>query len=118
VLELDDKQPIFIGFKMDGSLRRQVDALSGPNRKYVSHDDSTFLRVCRLGEDLYIGKVIHERISTSRVDDVRRNVLSILTRLFPETRMPEQLDILPCGRDEQAPPAAETEPDDADTDLE
>ena len=101
-MDLTESQPIFIGCKLDGPMRRQLENLSGPDRKYVSSEDSTFLRVCRLGEHDYIGKVIHERISTDRVDDVRRNVLSILARLFPETRLPVHLDILVC-REESRP---------------
>ncbi|HEX5045474.1 MAG TPA: hypothetical protein VFV75_21475, partial [Candidatus Polarisedimenticolaceae bacterium] len=95
-VDLTERQPIFIGCKLDGPMRRQLETLSGPDRKYVSSEDSTFLRVCRLGEHDFIGKVIHERLTTERVDDVRRNVLSILARLFPETRLPVQLDILVC----------------------
>ena len=93
-MELTDRQPIFIGCRMDGPLRRQLESLAGSERKYVSHDDSTFLRICRLGDQDYVGKMIHERISTDRVDDIRRNVLSILQRLCPETRLPAHLDIL------------------------
>ena len=95
-MDLTDRQPIFVGCKLDGPMRRQLETLTGPDRKYVSSEDSTFLRVCRLGEQDYIGKVIHERMSTERVDDVRRNVLSILARLFPETRLPVHLDLLVC----------------------
>ena len=95
-MDLTERQPIFIGCKLDGPMRRQLETLSGPDRKYVSSEDSTFLRVCRLGEHDFIGKVIHERFTTLRVDDVRRNVLSILQRLFPETRLPAHLDILVC----------------------
>ena len=50
-----------------------------------------------MGEDLYVGKVIHERMTTERVDDVRRNVLSILRRLVPEIRLPNDLEIRGCG---------------------
>jgi len=103
-VDLTERQPIFIGCKLDGPMRRQLEMLSGPDRKYVSSEDSTFLRVCRLGEQDFIGKVIHERFTTERVDDVRRNVLSILQRLFPETRLPANLDILVC-REESGPQA-------------
>jgi hypothetical protein len=54
------------------------------------------LTICRLGEDEFVGKVIDERLTTERVDDIRRNVLSILQRLCPETRFPAVMDILPC----------------------
>jgi hypothetical protein len=96
VRELTDKQPIFIGFKMDSSLARQLDSLTGPDRRYVSTESSDFLRICKLGDDRYVGKLIHERLTTERVDDIRRNVFSILGRICPETRLPRNLEILAC----------------------
>lgn len=98
-MKLDDQTPIFIGFKLDGQLRRQLDGVSGADRRYISGESSTFLRICRLGENDYIGKVVLDRLTTDRVDDVRRNVLSILRRLSPESRFPEQMEILVCGLD-------------------
>ena len=80
--------------KMDSQLKRRIASLAGPDSKYVSADDSTFLMVCRLGEDEYVGKLVTERMTTDRVDDVRRNVLSILQRVCPDTRFPAQLEIL------------------------
>ena len=94
MIELSDNQPIFIGFKLATGLRRQIESLSGPDKKYVSSEDSTFLRVCKLGEKYYVGKLIHERLTTKRVDDVCRNVFSILNRLFPDERLPHELEIL------------------------
>lgn len=90
---------------MDGALRRRIESLTGTDRRYVSSDDSTFLRVLRLGEDDYIGKLVTERMTTDRVDDVRRNVLSILQRLSPDTRFPAQLEILVgVSEEHDAPP--------------
>ena len=95
--------PLFIGFKLDSSLRRQLEALSGPDRRYVSVDDATFLMVCRLGEDHYVGKLIEDRLTTDRVEDVRRNVLSIMRRLCPDVRLPNVLEILPAPTGSGAP---------------
>jgi hypothetical protein len=86
--------PIFIGFKLDTGLRRQLESLTGPDRKYVSADDSTYLRYCRAGEDLYVGKLIHESLTIDRVDDIRRNIVSIMQRLCPEVRLPREMEIL------------------------
>jgi len=99
-VNLDDHLPIFIGCKLDGPLRRELRSISGPDRKYIS-DDGSFLTIVRLGDDEYVGKVISERLTTERVDDVRRNVLSILQRLCPEVRLPSELEILACGRSEE-----------------
>ena len=95
-MKLRDRQPLFVGTKMDSQVRRRLEAITGSEQKYVSHEDTTFLTICRLGEDEYVGKVIPERLTTERVDDIRRNVLSILQRLCPETRFPAVLDIIPC----------------------
>ena len=95
-MELAD-HPIFIGFKLAGSLKHHVQNLSGPDRRYVAVDDSTFLRLCTRGEHIYVGKVIEERLTTDRVDDIRRNVLSIIQRLCPDMRLPTEMSIWACA---------------------
>lgn len=95
-MELSDRNKLFIGLKLDTGLRRQLEGVTGPDRRYVSGEDPAFLRIISLGDDLYVGKVIEDRLTTDRVDDVRRNVVSILHRLCPETRIPEKLVILAC----------------------
>jgi hypothetical protein len=96
VLELLIHQPIFIGFKVDSSLRQHLESLNGNDRKYIAGDDSSFLRTCRAGEDLYVGKLVHDSLTTDRVDDIRRNVLSILRKLGHTVRLPNHLRILGC----------------------
>jgi len=95
-VELSEGNPIFVGFKLDSSLRRQIESLDGPDRKYVSLENSTFLRLCSKGADLYVGKVIEKGFTTDRVDDVRRNILSIMQRLCPDIRLPDKMDIWAC----------------------
>jgi hypothetical protein len=87
---------LFVGTKMDSQVRRRLESIEGTDKKYVPRENTTFLTICRLGEDEYVGKVIDERMTTERVDDIRRNVLSILQRLCPDTRFPAVLDIVPC----------------------
>lgn len=95
-MKLLDRQRLFIGTKMDSQIRRRLESVTGSEKKYVSREETTFLTICRLGEDEYVGKVIDDALTTERVDDIRRNVLSILQRLCPETRFPATLDIYPC----------------------
>ena len=92
-VELSSLQSIFIGFKLDGGLRRQLESLTGPDRRYVSPDDSTFLMTCKKGSNVYVGKLIQDGLTTDRVDDVKRNVLSIMRRLCPDVRLPNVLEI-------------------------
>jgi hypothetical protein len=110
---LSEDQSLFVGFKLDGSLRRQLESLEGPDRKYVSGEDATFLSLCARGGDVYVGKVVGDGLTTDRVDDVRRNVLSIMRRLCPDTRLPEKMEILVClpaGVDESAEAPIEEKP--------
>ena len=51
-MDLSDRHAIFVGFKLDTGLRRQLEAISGPDRRYVSADESTFMRISHLGEEL------------------------------------------------------------------
>ena len=97
MLELLIHQPIFIGFKTDGRLRQQLESLSDPDKKYISAGDSTFLRICRVGEDIFVGKLIHEGLTTDHVDDIRRNVLSMMQKLGHEVRLPTNLKLVICG---------------------
>ncbi len=103
-MELSDRNKLFVGLKLNTGLRRQLEAVTGPDRKYVSGEDPAFLRIISLGDDLYVGKVIDDRLTTDRVDDVRRNVVSILRRLCPETRIPEILEILACLAEHERQP--------------
>jgi hypothetical protein len=93
LIELSRTHRVFVGIKMDGSLRRQLHAIQGPDSRYVSTEDATFLTICRFGDQEYVGKLVQERLTTERVEDVRRNVLSILHRLCPETRLPNDMEI-------------------------
>jgi hypothetical protein len=101
LLNLLIDQPIFIGFKAAGGLRLMIESLAGADKKYVSSEDSTFLRTCRIGDDLYIGKLIHDPLTTDRVEDIRRNILSILRKIGPSVRLPTSLRILACRADDE-----------------
>lgn len=96
MLELILDQPMFVGFKADTSLRRYLESLSDSDRQYISDDDSAFLRFCRMGEDVYVGKIIREILTTDQVEDIRSNVMSIMRKLRPAVRCPGNLRIFAC----------------------
>lgn len=95
--ELLINQPIFIGFKVDRQLREKLASLEEADKKYISEEGSTFLRICGVGEDLYVGKLVDDRLTTDRVEDIRRNVLSIIRKVGHEARLPTNLQILVCS---------------------
>jgi hypothetical protein len=90
-------QPIFIGFKADTHLRQKLTSLDDADSHYVSADGFTFLQICKIGEDLYVGKVVDDRLTTDRVEDIRRSILSIIRKIGHEGRLPTNLQILVCS---------------------
>lgn len=97
--------PIFIGFKTSRALRQMLESLGDVQKAYVASDDSGFLKSIQIGEDLYVGRFIREAVSTDRVDDIRRNILSILRKLGPVVPLPTSMRIYSC-RSEDGPDAA------------
>jgi hypothetical protein len=97
---------MFVGFKADKNLCLRLESLSDVDRNYVSSDASGFLRICRVGEDTYVGKVVRESLTTNQVDDIRRNILSIIRKLGPLVRLPGDLKILACTESEADAPLA------------
>jgi hypothetical protein len=95
--ELLIDQPIFVGFKMDNRLREMLASPNESQKKYVSTEDCGFLRICRVGEDRYVGKLVNDRLTTDRVEDIRRHILSIVRKLGNEARVPTNLQILACS---------------------
>ena len=88
-------RPLFVGFKADKMLVQRLGVLSITDEQYVSTGDAAFLRICRVGEETYVGKLC-DQLTTDRVDDVRRNVLSIIRKLGTGMRLPAHLSILAC----------------------
>ena len=91
-MKLDKGCALFFGTKIDSKLREGL-ALSKPgDKKYFDGSSEEFLRVMELGEDKdkerWIGKVIKPGPAVTEVDDIQRNILSILRRVAPNARIP------------------------------
>ena|SRR6185503_16693592 len=95
-MEILLEAPVFIGFKASRALRHLLESLTDLQKAYVASDDSAFLRSYEIDGDLYIGKLVHEAVSTDRVDDIRRNILSILRKLGPVVPLPTTMRIFSC----------------------
>ena len=91
-MKLDKSCALFFGTKIDSKLREGL-ALSKPgDKKYFDGSSDEFLRVMELGDDKdkerWIGKVIKPGPAVTEVDDIQRNILSILRRVAPNARIP------------------------------
>jgi hypothetical protein len=91
-MKLDKSCALFFGTKIDSKLREGL-ALSKPgDKKYFDGSSEEFLRIIEIGEDKdkerWIGKVIKAGPAVTEVDDIQRNIISILRRVAPNARIP------------------------------
>jgi len=91
-MKLDKSSALFFGTKIDSKLREGL-ALSKPgDKKYFDGSSDEFLRVLEIGDDKdkerWIGKVIKAGPAVTEVEDIQRNILSILRRVAPNARIP------------------------------
>ncbi|HEU4733906.1 MAG TPA: hypothetical protein VFT22_38700 [Kofleriaceae bacterium] len=91
-MKLDKSTSLFFATKIDSKLREGL-AMSKPgDKKYFDGSSEEFLRVMEIGDDKdkerWIGKIIKPGPSVTEVDDIQRNVLSILRRVAPNARIP------------------------------
>lgn len=91
-MKLDKSCALFFATKIDSKLREGL-ALSKPgDKKYFDGSSDEFLRVMEIGDEKdkerWIGKVIKAGPAVTEVDDIQRNVLSILRRVAPNARIP------------------------------
>ena len=91
-MKLDKSTSLFFATKIDSKLREGL-ALSKPgDKKYFDGSSEEFLRVMEIGDDKdkerWIGKIIKPGPAVTEVDDIQRNILSILRRVAPNARIP------------------------------
>jgi len=91
-MKLDKATALFFATKIDSKLREGL-ALSKPgDKKYFDGSSEEFLRVMEIGDEKdrerWIGKVIKPGPAVTEVDDIQRNLLSILRRVAPNARIP------------------------------
>jgi hypothetical protein len=87
-MKLDKGCALFFGTKIDSKLREGL-ALSKPgDKKYFDGSSEEFLRVVEVDEERWIGKVIKAGPAVTEVDDIQRNIVSILRRVAPNARIP------------------------------
>ena len=115
-MRLAQDQKLFFGFKIDTRLRDALSQASPGDRRYFEDPNSEFLKVIIQGEkEKWIGKIVDGGLAPAAVEDIQRNVVSILNRVAPAGRHSPSAMRIFC-LDESAPPI-QTASDDVDDDL-
>ena len=91
-MKLDKACSLFFGTKIDSKLREGLALSKAGDKKYFDGSSEDFLRVLEIGDEKdrerWIGKVIKPGPAVTEVDDIQRNIISILRRIAPNARVP------------------------------
>lgn len=84
---LDKQTSLFFGTKVDGRLREAMFVAKPGDKKYFDGTSEEFLKIVEVGEEKWIGKVIPPGPGVTEVEDIGRNILSILRKVAPNVRI-------------------------------
>ena len=109
-MRLQKDEQLFFGCKIDSKMREALSQARPGDRKYFEGDSDEFLRVCSVGDERWIGKVMKAGMNVGEIEDIQRNVASILRRISPNIRaLASSIKIFVAVPDD-APAIVEPEP--------
>lgn len=85
-MNLDKSGQLFFGCKIDSKLRDALSQAKPSERRYF--EGTEFLSICEFDDEQWIGKVLDGGLNVTEVDDIQRNVISILRRISADIRIP------------------------------
>ncbi len=116
-MRIELSRKMFVGVRVDNKLRDALEHAPARDRVYFDGSDARYLQVIRgdttAGES-YIGKVIDGGATAASMDDLKRNVLSILTRISQGRRSDDDVKVF--ALDDGEPPPIAPKPHDDDRD--
>jgi hypothetical protein len=72
---------LFVGIKISPKLQRELDNCPRETERYLTEDQPESLQIVTRGEDTLIGRFLRAGIPVRDLDNVSRNIRSIVTRI-------------------------------------
>lgn len=86
-MKLDKTSALFFGTKIDSKLREALAQSKTGDKKYFDGSSEEFLRILEVEDEKWIGKVVKAGPVVTEVDDIQRNIVSIMRRVAPSARV-------------------------------
>lgn len=80
----------FLGIRINTKLQEGLDRSNPLNRFYFQDNSPEFLQIITTDQDKYIGKFVEQGAGYRAMEDICRNIISIMHKLCPD--MSIQLD--------------------------
>jgi len=87
MIELNKR--LFVGIKVSTKLQSELDSPAPGTERYFRSDDSEHLQVVTLRDEKLIGRYIKDGFPVADIDNVSRNVLSIVKLITRGHRLEE-----------------------------
>ena len=75
----------FLGLKLNSKLQDELDRANPCDKFYFQDNNPEFLQIVSVDSDKYIGKFIEQGSEYKHVEDICRNITSIIHKLCPDT---------------------------------
>ncbi|MGZ6176599.1 MAG: hypothetical protein ACXWNB_12255 [Candidatus Binataceae bacterium] len=115
-MRIDSERKLFVCLRIDNKMRDQLAQAPARDKVYFDGSDPRYLTTMRSGEDNFIGKLIDGGTSAASMDDLKRNLLSILTRVAPGRHRDDAVKVF--ALDEGEPPPLPGKGGEGDEDAE
>ena len=80
---------LFVGIKISAKLQRELDNYARGTERYFKQDKPESLQIMTLGEEKLIGRFLRDGFPVSDIDNVSRNVRSIIALITRGSRIEE-----------------------------
>ncbi len=74
----------FLGLKITPKLQDGLDKCNPNDKFYFKDNNPDLLQIITIDVDKYIGKVLEQGIEYAKIEDICRNIISIIHKLCPD----------------------------------
>ncbi len=108
-MRIDDARKLFVCLRVDNKMRDQLAQAPARDKVYFDGSDPRYLTIVRTVEDSYVGKIVDGGTAAAAMEDLKRNLLSILTRVAPGRHREDAVKVFALDDAEPPTPAKDEE---------
>jgi hypothetical protein len=102
-MRIETDRKLFVCIRVDNKMRDQLEHCAARDKMYWDGSNPQYLQIIRSTEESFIGKIVDAGTAASAMDDLKRNILSILTRVAPGRHREDAVKVF--ALDDAEPPA-------------
>ncbi len=110
-MRIDEARKLFVCLRVDNKMRDQLAQAPARDKVYFDGTDPRYLTIVRGTEDSYVGKIVDAGQPAASMEGLKRNLLSILTRVAPGRHRDDAVKVFALDDGEPPPlPEKDEEP--------